>query len=91
MTKPIRKYLSSLLIISWILSFQFVEPTHHHEDNHSHSDCPICLIALQQGIASLHFSVPTPVYKQFVNLSFTQSQHSSSEPLQNKSRSPPLI
>lgn len=81
--------ISTLLILSWTLLFLVIEPTHHHEDNQSLSDCPICMIAKQATSFAVHISLPPPIYTQYTELSLPQSRYLSTDPLQAKSRSPP--
>jgi len=83
------KCISSLLILSWALLFLVIEPTHHHEDNKSHSDCPICMVAKQPGSIVSHISLPAFVYTLQSEMLYPDSRYSSTDPLQIKSRSPP--
>lgn len=90
MIMRVSKGISSLLIFSWVLLFLCVEPTHHHDDNQSHHECGICLVASQSIVNASHFAMPVSQSIVCEAIPISQSQYVSSVCVSYTSRSPPV-
>ena len=48
--------LFGLFLLASLLLLIYVEGFHHHQDNISHDDCPLCVAAQQVAVVSHHAS-----------------------------------
>lgn len=85
------KWISFLLILSWVFLFIIVEPAHHHDDHESHHDCGICLIAGQAIEIRIHFVLLTAENLSCESIVISQNQYASKLPVLYTSRSPPAF